>query len=35
VNARAFNGEDNGSINWFAYEFWRFEFVQQVVGKVA
>jgi arylsulfatase A-like enzyme len=33
-----FNGKDNGSIayyNWFAYEFWRFVFVQQVVGKAA
>lgn len=33
-----FNGKDNGSIayyNWFAYEFWRFVFVQQVVGKLA
>jgi arylsulfatase A-like enzyme len=33
-----FNGKDNGSIayyNWFAYEFWRFVFVQQVVGKEA
>jgi arylsulfatase len=33
-----YNGKDNGSINyynWFAYEFWRFVFVQQVVGKLA
>jgi arylsulfatase A-like enzyme len=33
-----FNGKDNGSINyynWFAYEFWRFVLVQQVVGKLA
>jgi hypothetical protein len=33
-----FNGKDNGSIayyNWFAYEFWRFVFVQQVVEKAA
>jgi arylsulfatase A-like enzyme len=33
-----FNGKDNGSIayyNWFAYEFWRFVFVQQVVEKGA
>ena len=33
-----FNGKDNGSINyynWFAYEFWRFVFAQQVVGKAA
>jgi arylsulfatase A-like enzyme len=33
-----FNGKDNGSIayyNWFAFEFWRFVFVQQVVGKAA
>ena len=32
------NGKDNGSIayyNWFAYEFWRFVFVQQEVGKAA
>ena len=32
-----FNGKDNGSIayyNWFAYEFWRFVFVQQEVAKV-
>ena len=31
-----FNGKDNGSIayyNWFAYEFWRFVFVQQEVAK--
>jgi hypothetical protein len=28
----------NGSLafyNWFAYEFWRFQFVQNEVGKVA
>ena len=33
-----FNGKDNGSINyynWFAYEFWRFVFAQQVVAKAA
>jgi len=33
-----YNGKDNGSINyynWFAYEFWRFVLVQQVVGKLA
>jgi len=33
-----FNGKDNGSISfydWFVYEFWRFVFVQQVVGKAA
>jgi arylsulfatase A-like enzyme len=33
-----YNGKDNGSIayyNWFAYEFWRFQFVQQEVGKYA
>jgi arylsulfatase len=33
-----YNGKDNGSIayyNWFAYQFWRFVFVQQVVGKLA
>jgi arylsulfatase len=33
-----YNGKDNGSIayyNWFAYQFWRFQFVQQVVGKLA
>jgi arylsulfatase A-like enzyme len=33
-----FNGKDNGSIayyNWFAYQFWRFVFVQQIVGKEA
>jgi arylsulfatase A-like enzyme len=33
-----YNGRDNGSIayyNWFAFEFWRFVFVQQVVGKLA
>ena len=32
-----FDGK-NGSIsyyNWFAYEFWRFQFVQQEVGKLA
>ncbi len=29
---------DNGSLafyNWFAFEFWRFVFVQQEVGKLA
>jgi arylsulfatase len=33
-----FNGKDGGSIayyNWFAYEFWRFVFVQQQVGQAA
>jgi arylsulfatase A-like enzyme len=33
-----FNGKDNGSIayyNWFAFEFWRFVFVQQEVAKAA
>ena len=33
-----YNGKDNGSIayyNWFAYQFWRFVFVQQVVGTLA
>jgi arylsulfatase A-like enzyme len=33
-----YNGKDNGSIsyyNWFVYEFWRFTFVQQEVGKYA
>jgi len=33
-----YNGKDNGSIayyNWFAYEFWRFVFVQQEIGKAA
>jgi len=33
-----FNGKDDGSIayyNWFAYEFWRFVFVQQEVAKAA
>jgi arylsulfatase len=33
-----YNGKDAGSIayyNWFAYQFWRFQFVQQEVGKVA
>ena len=32
-----YNGKDNGSIayyNWFAFEFWRFVFVQQEVAKV-
>ncbi len=32
------NSKDNGSINyyeWFAFEFWRFAFVQDVVGKLA
>ncbi|MBX9584359.1 MAG: arylsulfatase [Gemmataceae bacterium] len=33
-----FNGKDGGSLgyyNWFAYEFWRFVFVQQEVAKTA
>jgi arylsulfatase A-like enzyme len=33
-----FNGKDNGSLgyyNWFVYQFWRFQFVQQEVAKVA
>jgi arylsulfatase len=33
-----FNGKDNGSIsyyNWFVFQFWRFQFVQQEVAKVA
>ena len=33
-----YNGKDNGSIayyNWFAYQFWRFVFVQQEIGKYA
>jgi arylsulfatase len=33
-----YNGRDNGSIayyNWFAFEFWRFVYVQQEVGKLA
>ncbi len=33
-----YNGKDNGSIayyNWFVYEFWRFVFVKQEVGKMA
>jgi arylsulfatase A-like enzyme len=33
-----FNGKDSGSIayyNWFAYEFWRFVFVQQQVAQAA
>ena len=33
-----YNGKDSGSIayyNWFAYEFWRFIFVQQEVGRYA
>ncbi len=33
-----FNGKDSGSIayyNWFAYEFWRFVFVQQEIAKAA
>jgi hypothetical protein len=33
-----FNGKDSGSLayyNWFAFEFWRFVFVRQVVGKLA
>ncbi len=31
-----YNGKDNGSIsyyNWFAYEFWRFVYVQQEVAQ--
>jgi arylsulfatase A-like enzyme len=33
-----FNGKDGGSIsyyNWFVYQFWRFQFVQQEMAKVA
>jgi arylsulfatase A-like enzyme len=33
-----YNGKDVGSIsyyNWFVYQFWRFQFVQQEVAKVA
>jgi arylsulfatase A-like enzyme len=33
-----YNGKDNGSIayyDWFAYEFWRFVFVQQEVARAA
>ena len=33
-----YNGKDNGSIayyNWFAYQFWRFQFVQKEVAKLA
>ncbi|WP_421693820.1 arylsulfatase [Aestuariivirga sp.] len=33
-----YNGKDNGSIayyNWFAYQFWRFQFVQQQVAELA
>jgi arylsulfatase A-like enzyme len=33
-----FNGKDNGSIayyNWFAFEFWRFVFVQQEIAQEA
>ena len=33
-----YNSKDNGWINyyeWFAFEFWRFAFVQEVVGKLA
>ncbi|HSZ32559.1 MAG TPA: sulfatase-like hydrolase/transferase, partial [Puia sp.] len=33
-----YNGKDNGSLgyyNWFVYEFWRFTFVQQEVGRYA
>jgi arylsulfatase len=33
-----YNGKDNGSIayyNWFAYQFWRFVYVQQEVAKAA
>src|SRR5262245_59244630 len=32
-----YNGKDGGSIsyyNWFVYQFWRFQFVQQEVAKV-
>ncbi|MFO1092190.1 MAG: hypothetical protein U0992_02605 [Planctomycetaceae bacterium] len=33
-----FNGKDGGSINyynWFAYEFWRFQFAQKEIGQYA
>ncbi|MET0278733.1 MAG: arylsulfatase, partial [Pseudorhodoplanes sp.] len=33
-----FNGKDGGSIsyyNWFVYQFWRFQFVQKEIAKVA
>jgi arylsulfatase len=33
-----YNGRDNGSLgyyNWFVYQFWRFQFVQQQVAKLA
>jgi arylsulfatase len=33
-----FNGKDNGSLayyNWFLFEFWRFTYVQQELGKAA
>jgi arylsulfatase len=33
-----YNGKDNGSIsyyNWFVYQFWRFQFVQKEIAKVA
>jgi arylsulfatase A-like enzyme len=33
-----YNGKDNGSLgyyNWFVFEFWRFTFVQQEVGRYA
>ena len=33
-----YNGKDKGSLayyNWFVYEFWRFVFVQQEIGKAA
>src|SRR5258708_31280497 len=33
-----YNGKDNGSIayyNWFAFEFWRFQFAQQEIGRYA
>jgi arylsulfatase len=36
--AGMYNGKDKGSIafyDWWAYEFWRFVFVQQEVGKAA
>ena len=28
-------GGSTNKYNWFAYEFWRFQFVQQEVGKLA
>jgi arylsulfatase len=33
-----FNGKDNGSLgyyNWFVYQFWRFQFVQKEIAKLA